>query len=163
MKFRDLVPWRERNELDWVENRPWYNLQRDMVEMFNDLSHDFNFPYFGNEFAHFNPRIDVVEVDGCFEVTTELPGMEAKDVELNVNHDRLTIKGEKKQEKEEKTDLYYRKERNYGAFTRSIPLPANLIDENKVEADFSNGILKITLPKLPEVEAKTRQIPIKAA
>ena len=161
MKFRDLIPWRERNELDWVENHPLYDLQRDMAEMFNGLSRNFNFPYLGEEFAHFSPRIDMVEVNGNFEVTAELPGMNAEDVELNVAHDRLTIKGEKKLEKEEETDLYYRKERSYGSFTRSIPLPANLIDENKVEANFNNGILKIILPKLPEVKAKHRQIPIK--
>jgi HSP20 family protein len=80
-----------------------------------------------------------------------------------VTKDMLTIKGEKKQEKEETKDNYYRMERSYGTFARSIPLPANLIDEKKVEADFHNGILKITLPKLPEVKAQTRQIPIKTA
>jgi HSP20 family protein len=163
MKFRSLIPWREHNELEWAENHPFYGLQRDLNRMFNEFWRDSDFPVPGREGYAFTPRVDIVEVNGNFEVTAELPGMEAKDVELAVTKDMLTIKGEKKQEKEETKDSYYRMERSYGTFARSIPLPANLIDENKVEADFHNGILKITLPKLPEVKAQTRQIPIKTA
>jgi HSP20 family protein len=88
--------------------------------------------------------------------------MKQEDIELTLVHDILTIKGEKKEEKEEKKRDYYRIERKYGSFSRSIPLPSDVVDNEKVEAAFAEGVLTITLPKLPEAQAVSKQIPIKA-
>jgi HSP20 family protein len=94
-------------------------------------------------------------------VKAEVPGMDAKDIELSLHGEVLTLKGEKKQEKEteEKNEHYYRIERSYGAFARAIRLPAS-VDGSKVTATFKNGLLTVTLPKAPAAKGTT--IPIKA-
>jgi HSP20 family protein len=107
------------------------------------------------------PDIDVSETDGELEITAELPGIDEKDVDVSLDNGRLTIKGEKKAEKEEKQKDYHLMERSYGAFSRSIVLPFE-VDADKVTADFSKGVLKITLPKPAEVKDKTRKIAIKS-
>lgn len=108
----------------------------------------------------FTPAINVAESDGEYRVTAELPGMDEKDIELSLHRDHLTIKGEKKQEHEEKGNGYHRVERSYGSFQRTIPLPQE-IDADKVAANFQKGVLTITLPKLPEVQSGARRIAIK--
>ncbi len=88
--------------------------------------------------------------------------MEEKDVELKIVHDMLTIKGEKKEQKEEKKKDYYLSERRYGAFHRSFQLPDG-VDADKIEASFKKGVLAITLPKKPEAIQPERKIEIKAS
>ena len=103
------------------------------------------------------PRVDVAETDNEVVVTTELPGVERKDVKLSVEDNVLTIGGEKKQEKETKEKNYHCVERRYGTFSRSFTLPTR-IQADKVKATFKDGILIIKLPKAEE--AKTKEIPI---
>ena len=86
-------------------------------------------------------------------IKAELPGMKEEDVDVSVTGDRLTIKGEKKAETEVKEDDYYRSERSYGMFTRSIDLPPD-IDTEKIEANYENGVLEISIPKTPEFKSK---------
>jgi HSP20 family protein len=107
------------------------------------------------------PRVDVAEDDKAYEITAEMPGVEEKDVEVSVRDDRLTLRGEKKSEKEEKKKDYHMTERSYGSFERSFRLPGD-IDADKINAEFANGILKLTLPKTAEAKAKERKIAIKA-
>jgi HSP20 family protein len=107
------------------------------------------------------PAVDVVEKDKEYQVTAELPGLEEKDVEVSVADDMLTIKGEKKEEKEEKAKNYYLSERRYGAFQRSFQLPSG-VDAEKIEASFRKGVLTVTLPKTPEAQKKEKKIEIKA-
>ncbi len=105
----------------------------------------------------FVPPVDVYEDEQNIVVTAELPGIEEKDLNISVENNVLTITGERKMEKEEKKENFQRIERRYGRFTRSFTLPAT-VDAENVSADFTNGILKITLPKL--AEAKPKQIKI---
>jgi HSP20 family protein len=93
-------------------------------------------------------------------LTAELPGLEAKDVEVSVTGDMLTIKGEKKTEKEEKDERRHLVERTYGAFSRMVRLPAP-VAADKIQATFKNGVLTVTLPKTEE--AKPKAIPVTVA
>ena len=106
------------------------------------------------------PVVDVAERDGDFRITAELPGMDATNVELVVTEDMLTIRGEKKEEKEEKTENYHRSERRFGSFQRSFQLPRG-VDREKIEAKFDKGVLTVTLPKTAEAAARQKKIEIK--
>ena len=97
---------------------------------------------------------DVVNSRGA-----DLPGVDEKDVEVVLSDGRLTIKGEKKLEKEEKKQDYYLHERSYGSFARSVALPFEA-DPDQVKASFAKGVLTVTVPKPPEVKAKQKKIPI---
>ncbi len=97
-----------------------------------------------------------------FTIRAELPGVEEKDIEVTVTNDTVTIKGEKKEEKEDKSKNYYYMERSYGSFNRVIPLSSET-DANKSEASFKNGVLNITVPKNQTAKAKGTKVPIKAA
>lgn len=108
------------------------------------------------------PRMDVVENDKDIKVTAELPGLEEKDIELTLNRDHLVLKGEKKEEKEEKGKSFYHKERYFGSFRREVDLPCE-VQTDKANAVFKNGILTITIPKSQEALKETKKIPIKAA
>ncbi len=111
-------------------------------------------------FGEFTPTLDVSDTKDAVVVKAEVPGIEPKDIQVELQEQVLTIRGEKKEEKEEKGETYYRRERAYGAFARSVRIPA-AVDRNKVNATFKNGVLTVTLPKAPE--AKGTAIPIKAA
>ena len=113
------------------------------------------FPAMGD----WSPSLDVSETKDDFTVTVEIPGMEPADVHVRLDNQVLTIKGEKKQEKEDKEEQYYRMERSYGAFARTVRLPVP-VDGSKVTAAFKNGVLTVTLPKAPG--ARGAQIPVKA-
>jgi HSP20 family protein len=104
----------------------------------------------------------VRENTNAITVEAELPGVDEKDVSVTVANGILTIKGEKKQQKEEKTENYYLAERSYGAFERSLRLPDS-IDDTKVEAKFDKGVLKVTAAKKPEAVKAERKIEIKKA
>jgi HSP20 family protein len=105
------------------------------------------------------PTVDVSEDKDAVTVKAELPGVEQKDIAVSLQDGVLTIKGEKRAEKEEKDKRYHRVERSYGAFYRSIQLPST-VDAGKVAATFKDGVVTITAPKAPE--AKGTMIPIKA-
>lgn len=104
------------------------------------------------------PSLDVSETKDNIAVKAEVPGMDAKDIDISLANDVLTVKGEKKQQKEEKDENYHRVERSYGAFSRSIRLPRE-VQSDKIKANYKNGVLKITLPK--SEEAKKKEIKIK--
>jgi HSP20 family protein len=107
------------------------------------------------------PKVDVSETKDSVVVKAETPGMEAKDIQVSLQENVLTITGEKKQEKEEKEkdERYHRVERSYGSFSRSMRLPAG-VESGKVNATFKNGVLTVTLPKT--ASAKATPIPVKA-
>ena len=105
------------------------------------------------------PALDVTEGKDAITVKAELPGVEPKDINVSLEGDLLTVKGEKEQKKEEKDERLHRVERTYGAFVRSVRLPA-AVDGSKVSASFKNGVVTITLPKTPGAKGTT--IPIKA-
>jgi HSP20 family protein len=148
---KNLLPsvWRKNdNILRRAQESPFLSLQREMNKLFSNFFEDFSpaafgrFPDFG-----FEPSIDVWEDEKKINVRAELPGLDDKDIEVNLTPDMLIIRGEKKEQKEDQDDGYWYKEASYGSFQRSIPLPEG-IDQQKVEAQFKNGVLNITLPRL---------------
>ena len=110
--------------------------------------------------GEWTPSVDVSETKDSVVVKAEVPGMEAEDLDVSLNNNFLTIKGEKKHEKEEKDEDYHMVERSYGSFSRSVRLPAE-VQEDKVKANYHNGILKITMPK--SEEAKKKEVKIQVA
>ena len=104
-----------------------------------------------------SPAVDIFETEGEIVVKAELPGMERKDIALNLENNVLTVRGERRFVKETKDDNYHRIERSYGTFSRSFSIPAT-VDEEKIRADYRDGVLKIVLPK--KEQAKPKQIRI---
>ena len=135
-----ITPWRPFREMEEWERRFEDLLGRPMWRL----------PV---EEIGWMPAVDVLEKDDKFVVKAELPGMKEEDISVSVVGDTLTIKGEKKTETEVKEEDYYRCERAYGSFYRSIPLPST-VDSAKIEASYEDGVLEVTLPKAPEVKPK---------
>jgi len=106
------------------------------------------------------PPLDISETDENILVKVEAPGIEPKDIDISVSGDTLTIKGEKKLEKEEKGKNYHFVERSYGSFSRSVGLPAS-VNSDQVKAEYKKGILEITLPK--SEKSKAKKIPVKVS
>jgi HSP20 family protein len=105
----------------------------------------------------FSPQVDVTETDKEIKVCAEIPGVDPKDIDVSVEDGTLIIKGEKEHEREEDENGQYRMERSYGAFERSIALPAE-VDESKSKAEFKQGVLKLVLPKRPETALRRKKI-----
>jgi HSP20 family protein len=101
------------------------------------------------EWTGFDPKVDVIETEDEVKVEAELPGLDAEDVHVTVSHNVLSIKGEKRQEHEEKGENWTRTERSYGAFERAVALPQGT-DAEQVEAEFDKGVLTITFAKTGE-------------
>jgi HSP20 family protein len=114
-----------------------------------------------SSFSFSVPAIDMSEDEKAYKISAELPGIDAKDIDVSVSGDMLVLKGEKRQEKEEKDKNYHFSERAYGSFQRAFDLPAS-VDRDKVAADFSKGVLTITLPKTAEARKPQKKIAIKS-
>jgi len=162
MAIRDLIPWgrESRSSVPSTfrgdEGNPFLALHREMNRLFDDVVSRFDVPsVFGRGAAMAWPSIEVVPSDKDVKVTAELPGLEDKDVEVLVDEDVLTIRGEKKAETEDKERGS--SERYYGRFERVIPLP---FEVEKAEASFKNGVLTISLPKSPKAQERAKRIPI---
>lgn len=110
--------------------------------------------------GEWSPPLDLTESKDMVTVRLDVPGLEPSDLHLNLQEHTLTIRGEKRIEREDKTETRYRQERQYGQFTRIVRLPAS-VNPDKVNATFRNGVLTVILQKLPE--AKGTEIPIKVA
>lgn len=136
----------------------------EMDRLFDNFFQGFGLSPFGSRALEgmtgsiLKPRLDLGATETDYTVSIEIPGVSEKDVSLELVHDTLMIRGEKKQEKEEKDKSFYRLERSYGSFQRILSLPEDA-DKDKVNANFKNGVLKITIPRI----YRTRQIEIKAA
>lgn len=108
------------------------------------------------------PAVDVTESEKEYRITAELPGMNEKDIEVTISDDVLTVKGEKKEEKEETRKDYRLSERHYGAFQRSFVIPPGA-DAGKIAASFSKGVLTVTLAKTEQAQRKPKKVEIKSA
>ena len=163
MQIKDLITWAHKNgspDAKSSEDNAIATLQREMNHVFENFwNRDGHFEW---PFGSGEAKSDVVETDKAIEVAIELPGMEIKDIEVTVNDDMLTVKGEKKIERQEEKKGYYLSERSYGAIYRTIPLPPG-VDGEKAQASFKNGVLTIKLPQTPEAQAKVRKIAVKEA
>ena len=136
------------------------SLQREIDRVFQDFGRG-GFPSlgeFGKNAAAM--KVNIAEHDGAIEVTAELPGCAPEDIDVQLKDGVLTIKGEKKVEKDEKQKDYHVMERSYGMFERSFSLPAD-VDAAKVEAAFDKGVLKVTLPKSPQEKSRVQKIAVK--
>lgn len=134
------------------------SLQREINRVFDSFTRGWPSLDFGT--TDLAPSMDIAETDKDIEITAELPGLEEKDVQVNIADDVLTIKGEKKAEKEEKGKNYHRIERSYGSFYRSLQLPAG-VNADAIKATLKNGVLKVTVTK--PAAAQPKKIEVKAA
>lgn len=162
MKIKNLLPEVAR-KLRTVNDHPFYSLQRDMNNLFDNFFRGFEMTPRDNAcgvVGSFMPSIDVKESEKEFIIKAELPGVEEKDIDVTVTNDAVTIKGEKKEEKEDKDKNYYYMERSYGSFCRVIPLDAG-IESGKAQASFKNGILDIKIPKNQSARASGTKVQIK--
>lgn len=161
MALRSLLPFRGGRSVDPTLD-PFFSLHRDVNRAFEDMFKGFGAPAAWGGNGVTTPMIDVKETDKGLEVSAELPGVDEKDIVLEVDDDVLTIKGEKKLEKEEKNEKtgYHLMERSYGSFARSIRLPY-AVKPDQVTAEFNKGVLKVICPRPAEAVSATHQIPIK--
>ncbi|HYA90528.1 MAG TPA: Hsp20/alpha crystallin family protein [Thermodesulfobacteriota bacterium] len=150
---QELQVWKPSRE--FVPFRQFERMTRDFDQLWDSF---FGGGSKGRAEGEWLPSLDLAETDNELVVKAELPGMDSKDIDISLSDGMLTIKGEKKQEKEEKKSDYHFIERSYGAFTRSIRLPKQ-VQREKISASYKNGLLRITLPK--SEEAKKKEVKIK--
>jgi HSP20 family protein len=131
-----------------------------MNRMFDDFFGDFGTPLARVTGATFMPRIDVEEKETEYILTAELAGVDQKDVDISVADGVLTIKGQKKDEREERDSRCFVTERSYGSFTRSINL-GDAVDADKIDAAYKNGVLTVKLPKVPDRLSNPRRSRLK--
>jgi len=148
---------------------PWQSFRSEMDRLFDRVTKGFGPPMFDRFFdteralpALSLPAVDISEDDKAYTIAAELPGLEEKDVEVTTMGDTLILKGEKRQEKQQKDKNYYLSERSYGAFQRSFALPDS-VDQNKIAASFAKGVLTVTLPKTAEARDQQRKIEVKTS
>ena len=173
MALREIVPWRWGGLRRWEPDagpfggfRPQMeSLHREMDRIFEDVSSEparrSLFPQaWGRDLVMLD--IDETEDDKAVHMSIELPGMDEEDIDITLSGRLLTIRGEKKEDEKEEGKDYYRRERSYGAFRRTLELPGE-VDESKIEASFKKGILRIEFPKTEEAQEKIKHIVVKAA
>ena len=161
MSFRDLSLFRKNNvPVKREAHHPFSLMHHDMEDLFDDFFRGFELePFFGPDISSYSPKVDVKEGDKEIRVLAELPGMDEKDINVTLNKDSLTLRGEKKEEKEDNEKGYHRLERSYGSFCRTISLPVE-IENDKVSASYKKGILTITIPKSKKAIEEKKKIKI---
>lgn len=155
------------------ERHPLTDLRAEMDRLFDSFFHRFPalptgrdlfdwdpFPDLGRGLVVRAPVVDVAETDKGYEVVAELPGMEQKDINVELKDDVLTVSGEKTEEREEKEKSYHLSERRFGSFRRTFRLPSE-VDQDKITADFKDGVLTIGLPKTTKAQKPSRKIGVK--
>ena len=154
--------------------RPFATLRREVDRLFDDFGTEFWCSPFRRSLFEIEPvfrrarevgpapAVDIVENDNAYEVTADLPGFDEKNIEVQLQNGSLSIKGERKSEKEEKKKDYHLTEREFGSFERRFTLPEG-VDADKIEASLTKGVLMVTLPKKPEAQKPAKKINVKAA
>jgi len=168
MSVRDLIPWGRSttNPAPVVyrddERNPFVSLHREVNRLFDDVfrAFDSRLPAFGPFSASGAvwPNVEISETDTEIRVTAEIPGIEEKDIEVLLDDDVLTLRGEKRSETEDRQRQF--SERFYGRFERRIPLGVE-IEEDKADARFRNGVLTVTLPKTERERTQVKRIEIR--
>jgi HSP20 family protein len=161
--MRDLIPWsggRDVSVRRGEELNPFLALHREVNRLFDDVFRGFDLTPFGPD-RFFDrgmgwPNVEMSETDKEVKVTAEIPGLDEKDVEVELANGVLAIKGEKKTETEDKDRLF--SERCYGRFERRIPVQD--VEEDKVSASFKNGVLTVTLPKTAGARRNVKRIAV---
>lgn len=160
MPKKSPVPSKQAVPVKKHEMSPFADFRTEMNALFDNFFRGFALEPSWARSSAFNPKVDVKESEKEVLVSAELPGLEDKDIDVSLTRDAVTIKGEKRQEKEDKGKDYYKMERSYGSFIRTIPLPAE-IDIDKVKAEFKKGVLNISLPKTAKAVKATKKIAVK--
>lgn len=149
----DLLPFKRHSgvpnlfsEMDELIQKMWYSFPFHNVEKDMDIG--------------WSPRLDVSETEKAVEIVVDLPGLEKQDISVALEDNLLTIKGERKEEKESKDKRFHTIERRSGSFYRALRLPVE-VENEKIEAQFKDGVLTLTLPKNQEAKKKVTQIDIK--
>ena len=157
-----------------TEWRPFESLRREVERLFDDFQVGSWRSPFGRTVFDVEPfrrseigwgkapAVDIVDKDKAYEITAELPGLDQNNIDVKFSDGTLTIKGEKRDEKEEKKKDYYLSERRYGSFQRSFGVPGS-VDADKIAASFKNGVLTVTLPKTAEAQKSEKKIAINKA
>lgn len=152
----------------------WQSFRGEMDRLFDRFAGGFGLPAFRrmfdiepawrteSSFSFSAPAVDVTEDDKAYTITAELPGLEEKNIDVAVSGDMLTLKGEKRYEKDEQDKDRYMSERAYGSFQRSFALPDG-VDRDKIVANLAKGVLTITLPKTAEAQKPQKKIEVKTA
>jgi HSP20 family protein len=163
MAMRDLIPWSRARDMTVQRSddfNPFLTLHREMNRIFDDVFRGFDLTPLGTNRLFDRsmgwPNIEVNETNNEVKVIAELPGLEEKDVQVELTNGIISIKGEKKTETEDKNRRF--SERYYGHFERRIPVED--VDEDKVSASFKNGVLTVTMPKAPQAQSKVKRIAI---
>lgn len=154
-----LIPWFNRTPSD-VPESSIAEFKREIDTLFNNFFTAKWPSPFSSAPRDFEPAFDVKETEDDLLVTAELPGVEPSDIDVNLVGNVLIIKGEKKEEKEEKAENKHTVERSYGCFTRSLTIPCD-IDQEKIEANFKNGVLELKLPKAQHEKKASLKIEVK--
>lgn len=150
------------------ERDPFGELHQEMNRLFDEFSRGFglSLPEWWGESSlpaasggAFTPRLDVEDTEKELVVTAEIPGVAEKDVDVELSRDALTIRGEKREERQDERRGWYHSERSYGSFERTLPLPAE-IDPDNASARFEGGVLTVRLPKTAESRQESRKIPV---
>jgi HSP20 family protein len=167
MSVRDLIPWGRNNgsQVPAVyrdsDRDPFLSLHREVSRLFDDVfrSFDSRLSSFGSypSFRGSWPNVEISETEKEVKVTAEVPGLEAKDIEVLLDDGVLTLKGEKRSGNEDKEKQF--SERFYGRFERRMSL-GHEVEEDKVDASFRNGVLTVLLPKTEKAQSKVKRIPI---
>jgi HSP20 family protein len=143
---------------------PFLSLRREIDRLFDDMtwrpSRLFEMRPWTR--VHALPAADIVEKDGDFVMTLDVPGMDERDIEVKLSDDAVTIRGEKTEEKEEEKEDYRLSERRHGSFVRTFSLPDS-VDADKISATYGKGVLKLVMPKTDSAKKKQRKIEVKAA
>jgi HSP20 family protein len=156
MNLTSMIPVSRKRHLAKRDESAFGTLQREIDRLFDDFANGFR----SIDTHSLVPSMDVVETAKEIEITAELPGLEDSDVQVNIADNVLTIRGEKKAEKEEKDKDYRIVERSYGSFVRALELPSG-VDPDSIKANLSKGVLKVTV--LKPAPAQVKKIDIKAA
>ncbi len=146
-KGGSLIPWSRERDIE------------QMFENFFERRPHLWWPWRSAGMEITTPTVDLYEEKDDIVVKAELPGLEKDNIEVDLSDNRLTIRGEKKQEEEVKRENYYRSERSYGSFSRTLELPSE-VQTDKVKAAFKNGVLEIRLPKTEEAKKKPTKIKV---
>jgi HSP20 family protein len=150
-----IIRWKPVQELMTIPSGV-LEMEQNMNRMFGGLFGDLG----TTDRLAWNPAVDVEEKDQEYIVRVELPGVRKEDVQITARENTLTIRGEKKLEKETRESNFHRTERSYGSFERSFALPGN-VSSGKIEASFRDGILEVTVPKAEETKARTIEVKVR--
>lgn len=164
MDLKTLIPFgRTGLSRGTTDFDPFVAMRRDLDRLIDDFGRDWGFPAARGANGYLTPRMDVAETDAGLEVTAELPGVDAKDIALDIAEGVLTLKATSETSREDKDDArhYHLVERSSGTFLRRFALPFTP-DTTKIEATFDKGVLKVTVPRSAEEPKQTTHIAVKA-